>query len=114
MSLLHAFSISDREAIINIYYGRVGDGECRKCEKGFYSKTANEELQVTECKKCPAEAETCEGSNIVMSPGFWSINDNSDSLSPCPMGAAACPGGVAARTDTSTATASDSYSRIRG
>ena len=52
---------------------------CVPCPSGKYSlKTID-----TECKKCPAEAQDCFGSSIILKVGYWRRNYSTDSIHSC-------------------------------
>ena len=70
------------------------DGECQPCPQGFYSKEDNNDLSVRECISCPVDASECYADIIVLDKGYWALSKDSVEMTECPMGRAACPGGV--------------------
>ncbi len=95
---LSGSSLKSTDVLVNFRRCLPGEytsqGECIACEKGTYNTQSDEK-----CKKCPTNAELCEGRSIVALPGFWAINKSS-ALIGCPMEVKSCKGGVQASNDS--------------
>jgi hypothetical protein len=68
------------------------DNQCRECPPGSYSFRYDPLHPTTQYTVCPAFTD-CQGSNILVSPGYWRFSNTSTEMSKCPFGKAACHGG---------------------
>lgn len=50
-------------------------------------------INQTQCTECPENSADCYGNTIIVSPGYWRINQYGVTLIECPYGTVACIGG---------------------
>ncbi|KAL4473131.1 hypothetical protein ABPG72_007361 [Tetrahymena utriculariae] len=58
---------------------------CEVCQSGFYSliEPKGSSSESLSCLKCPAQAASCQGDNIVLRDGYWRENPNTDNILFC-------------------------------
>jgi hypothetical protein len=66
------------------------DNQCLVCPSGSYSLLYN---PLNRCTDCPPFTDGCYGSTILVSPGYWRIDNRSVVMLECPFGNTACRGG---------------------
>jgi hypothetical protein len=67
--------------------------QCLECPSGGFSFNYNPLQPVTQCTTCPENSYDCYGSTILVSPGYWRINQYAVTIVKCNYGTAACIGG---------------------
>lgn len=86
-----------RDCITGEYWG---DRVCNPCEVGTFSVTdpatvscLSDLTQQDVCRECPDGSDSCYGSSIILSKGYWRISDKSTSTTKCPY-EGSCKGGA--------------------
>jgi hypothetical protein len=69
------------------------NNQCLLCPSGGYSFRYDPLQPVTQCIPCPENSDDCYGSTIIVSPGYWRINQYAVILEECNYGSLACIGG---------------------
>jgi hypothetical protein len=75
----------DGEVLVN--------NQCFLCPSGGYSFRYDPLQPATQCIPCPENSDDCYGSTIIVSPGYWRINQYAVILEECNYGTLACIGG---------------------
>lgn len=72
---------------------------CKACDEGSYSFVDPSSWSLSEltrdnvCSECPAGAEECYGSEILVRRGYWRVSWDSSHIFECPLGEDSCLGG---------------------